>query len=212
MRMPTAPLGVARSGPAAIKRGAVALATVLLLSPGSTLQAAQAEPPSGPLAAPAPVRGLRSEVTSLLARPEAFPPYENDWKPLGPAALGVLEELAADPKAPAPQRARAVTSMAAVDHPQASERLRALAQDTGAQPTLRASAATALGLRVGTEAVSTLLPLLEDRDERVREAVARALGRLGGPQAKQALEERLPLEETPLVREALQQGLTFVEP
>jgi HEAT repeat protein len=190
----------------------VALATVLLLGHGSTLQAAQAEPSPGPLASAAPARGLRSEVASLLARPEAFPPYETDWKPLGPAALGVLEELAADPKAPAPQRARAVTSMAAVDHPQASARLRALLKDSGAQPSLRASAATALGLRVGTEAVSTLLPLLEDRDERVREAVARALGRLGGAQVQQALEERLPIEEAPLVREALQQGLTFVEP
>jgi HEAT repeat protein len=65
---------------------------------------------------------------------------------------------------------------------------------------------------VGTEAVSSLLPLLEDRDERVRVAVARALGRLGGSQVQQALEERLPLEEAPLVREAIQQGLTFVEP
>jgi HEAT repeat protein len=210
--MPTAPLGVARPGLAAVKRQALALAAVLLLSPASTLQAAQAEPPTGPRASAAPARGLRSEVASLLARPEAFPPYETDWKPLGPEALGVLEELALDPKAPAPQRARAVTSMAAVDHPQASERLRTLAQDGRAQPTLRASAATALGLRVGTEAVSTLLPLLEDRDENVRAAVARALGRLGGAQVQQALEERLPLEEAPLVREAIQQGLTFVEP
>ena len=207
MPMPTAALGVARWG-LAVKRGALAFAAVLLLSPGSTPQAAQAEP-SAP-AAPAP--GVRSEVASLLARPEAFPPYENDWKPLGPAALGVLEELASDPKAPSPQRARAVTSMAAVDHPQASERLRVLALDSRAQSTLRASAATALGLRVGTEAVSTLLPLLEDRDESVRAAVARTLGRLGGAQVQQALEERLPLEEAPLVREAIQQGLTFVEP
>jgi HEAT repeat protein len=197
MPMLNASLGVARLGSAAVKRGAMTLATVLLLSPGSTLEASQ---------------GLRSEVASLLSRPEAFPPYETDWKPLGPGALGVLEELAADPKAPAPQRARAVTSMAAVDHPQATERLRGLVQDTRAQPTLRASAATALGLRMGTEAVPTLLPLLEDRDEHVRAAVARALGRLGGAQVQQALEERLPVEEAPYVREALQQGLTFVEP
>jgi hypothetical protein len=43
-------------------------------------------------------------------------------------------------------------------------------------------------------------------------AVARALGRLGGAQAQQALEERIPEEEDPLVREALQQGLTFIQP
>jgi len=199
MPMPTAPLGVAHPGLAAVKRGALAFAALLLLSPA-------------PLVSASPSRGLRSEVASLLERPEAFPPYEKDWKPLGPAALGVLEELAADPRAPAPQRARAVTSMAAVDHPQASERLRTLVQDTAAQSTLRASAVTALGLRVGTEAVSTLLPLLEDGNEDVRAAAARALGRLGGTQVQQALEERLPLEEAQAVREALQQGLTFVEP
>lgn len=197
--MPIAPLGVAHPGLTAVKRGALAFAALLLLSPA-------------PLVSASPSRGLRSEVASLLERPEAFPPYENDWKPLGPAALGVLEELAADPRAPAPQRARAVTSMAAVDHPQASERLRARVQDTAAQSTLRASAVTALGLRVGTEAVSTLLPLLEDGNEDVRAAAARALGRLGGTQVQQALEERLPLEEAQSVREALQQGLTFVEP
>ena len=201
MPMPTAPFGVARWG----------LAAVLLLSPGSMPRAAQAESSAPPASSPA-APGLRSEVASLLARPEAFPPFERDWKPLGPGALGVLEELAANPRTPSPQRARAVTSMAAVDHPQASERLRSLMRDSRAQPTLRASAATALGLRVGTEAVSTLLPLLEDRDEDVRAAVARALGRLGGTQVQQALEERLPLEEDPLVREAIQQGLTFVEP
>jgi HEAT repeat protein len=124
----------------------------------------------------------------------------------------VLEELASNPKLPASQRARAVTSMAAVDHPQAGEHLRALLEDTNTEPPLRASAATALSLRAGTEAIPTLLPYLQDRNGQVRMAVARALGRLGGPQVQQALEERIPSEEEPLVREALQQGLTFLEP
>ncbi|MDY7230905.1 HEAT repeat domain-containing protein [Hyalangium rubrum] len=210
--MPTASLGAARPGLLALKRGAVTLAAVLLLGAGSTLQAAPAEPPSGARGSPSPAGALRTEVASLLERPDAFPPYESRWKPLGPAALGVLEEMASDPKAPVSQRAQAVSSMAAVDHPQATDRLRALVQDARAQAPLRASAVTALGLRVGTEAVSTLLPLLEDRDAHVRMAAARALGRLGGAEVQHALEERLPVEEAPLVREALQQGLTFVEP
>jgi HEAT repeat protein len=102
--------------------------------------------------------------------------------------------------------------MAAVEHPQAAGHLRALLEDTRTEPPLRASAATALSLRTGSEAIPTLLPFLQDRDGRVRIAVARALGRLGGPQVQQALEERLPSEQDPLVREALQQGLTFLEP
>ncbi|MBN1207556.1 MAG: HEAT repeat domain-containing protein [Myxococcaceae bacterium] len=195
-----------------MSRPTALLAAVLLFGHGNVLQAAPAEPPAQESSSPLPGQELRAEVVSLLERPDAFPPYETRWRPLGPAALSVLEELAFNPKAPPPQRARAVTSMAAVDHPQATERLRTLLGDTNTQPSLRASAATALGLRTGSEAIATLLPFLQDPDEHVRIAVARALGRLGGAQVRQALEERLPLEQEPLVREALQQGLTFAEP
>ncbi|WP_224245291.1 HEAT repeat domain-containing protein [Hyalangium gracile] len=211
MTMPPAPPGACRTGTASVKRGAVALAAVLLFGHGPLLQAAPAEPSSQAPSAPPP-QALRAEVVSLLERPDAFPPYEARWKPLGPAALGVLEELASNPKAPPPQRTHAVTSMAAVDHPQATDHLRSLLQDTQTEPPLRASAATALSLRVGSEAIPALLPLLQDRDGHVRKAVARALGRLGGPQVQQALEERLPEEQDPLVREALQQALTFSVP
>lgn len=203
MSVPTAPLGASRSDPAAVKRRAAVLGAILLLGHGGTLLAAPAEAPSPE---------LRTQVVSLLERPDAFPPYEKRWKPLGSPALGILEELASNPNAPPPQRARAITSMAAVDHPQATDRLRSLLGDTSTQPPLRASAATALGLRGGSEAIPTLLPFLQDREEFVRIAVARALGRLGGAQARQAIEERIPVEPHPLVREALQQGLTFVEP
>ncbi|MFP2931980.1 HEAT repeat domain-containing protein [Pyxidicoccus sp. 3LG] len=72
--------------------------------------------------------------------------------------------------------------------------------------------AAALGRSLGFDAIPTSSARLADREERVREAVAVALGRLGGQQARQALEERLPLEEQPLVREALQRGLTLAEP
>ncbi len=195
MPMPTVPHGTAT------KHGVVVLAAALLVGSGGA-----------PQAAPGATENLRAQVTSLLARPDAFPPDEEDWKPLGPAALGVLEELASDPKLPHPEQARAVASMAAVEHPQATARLSAFLANTRAQAPLRASAAAALGLRLGSEAVSTLLPLLRDRNARVREASARALGRLGGLQVQQALEDRLSLEEDPLVREALQQGLTFAEP
>ncbi len=211
MPMPTAPLGALRAGLAAVKRGAVVFSAVLLFGHGGPLQAAPAEPPSKP-ASPPPTQELRAQVLSLLEQADVFPPYGTRWEPLGPAALGVLEELASNPKAPAPQRVRAVTSIAAVDHPQATDYLRTLLEDTHTQPPLRASAAIALSLRAGSDAIPTLLPFLQDPDEHVRIAVARALGRLGGAQVQQALEDRITSEEDPLVREALQQGLTFIEP
>lgn len=110
------------------------------------------------------------------------------------------------------QVASLLDRMAAVGDPQAVARLRTLLEDRDTEPPLRASAATALSLRVGLEAVPLLLPFLADGHEQVRIAVARALGRLGGPKAQQALEDRLPSEEDPLVREALQQGLSFLLP
>lgn len=95
---------------------------------------------------------------------------------------------------------------------QPDTRLRALLEDTHTEAPMRAHAATALSLQAGTEAIPTLLPYLQDREQQVRIAVARALGRLGGPEVQQALEERIPSEEEPLVREALQQGLSFIVP
>jgi hypothetical protein len=213
MSMPTATRDSSRGGLAEVKRGAFVLAAALLFfSPGPSLQAAPAEPSSQTSSAHASSQNVREQVISLLDQPDAFPPYGTRWQPLGPAALTVLEELASNPKAPAPQRTRAVTSMAAVDHPQAADHLRALLEGRRTEPPLRASAATALSLRAGHEAIPLLLPFLQDPDEQVRIAVARALGRLGGPEVQQALEDRLPSEQDPLVREALQQGLTLLVP
>jgi hypothetical protein len=211
MPMSPALLGASRAGLAAVKRGGIVFSAVLLFGHGSPLQAAPAASASQPASSP-PSQELRAQVISLLDQSDAFPPYGTRWQPLGPAVLGVLEEVASNPKAPAPQRVRAVTSIAAVDHPQATDYLRTLLEDTRTQSPLRASAATALSLRAGLDAVPTLLPFLQDRDEQVRVAVARALGRLGGAQVQQALEDRIPSEDNPLVREALQQGLTFIEP
>ncbi|HYI00718.1 HEAT repeat domain-containing protein [Hyalangium sp.] len=211
MLMPTAALGNSRTGLAALRHGAVVLAVALLFGPGAPPQAAPAEPASQ-ASSPQPSQALRTQVVSLLEQPDALPPYGARWQPLGPGALGVLQELASNPKIPAAQRARAVTSMAAVDHPQAADHLRVLLEDASTAPPLRASAVIALSLRAGTEAIPTLLPFLQAPDDQVRIAAARALGRLGGAQVQQALEERLPFEREPLVREALQQGLTFLVP
>jgi HEAT repeat protein len=141
--------------------------------------------PTAPLGAPRP--GSTAVKHGLFALAAAL-------------LLGPGGSLQAAPATPTPEL------------PAETHQLQALLQDRRAEPSLRASAATTLGLSVGVDAIPTLLPLLQDRDEHVRASVARALGRLGGAQVQQALEERIPLEEDPLVREALQQGLTYVEP
>jgi hypothetical protein len=164
---------------------------------------------SAPLPAPEP-GPLRTEALGLLARPT--PPPEAAWRKLGPEVVPVLAALAEDMSIPDAQRMGAVTALARVESPQAGQTLRAMLEDAERPSEIRSQAAAALGQCLGFEAVQTLRARLEDRDLRIREAVAQALGRLGGQQVREVLEERLPLEDVPRVREALQRGLTLAEP
>jgi HEAT repeat protein len=162
-------------------------------------------------ASPASGSALRAHVEALLQEPDALG-HGADWHLLGPEALPVLEQVIADAQAPAAEREQAVTALALVENAEATERLLSLLRDSGALPSLRAHAALALGLRTGPEALTSLLPHLEDPQLAVREAVAVALGRLGNAEAQKALEDRLPFEESSLVREAIQQGLSLSVP
>jgi HEAT repeat protein len=144
--------------------------------------------------------GLARMNTRASAPPAASPaPAAGDLR------ARVLELLEASRGAPREEAWRQLG-------PEALPVLSAVLGDARAPASVRASAASALGRYLGLEAIPTLISRLVDREDQVREAAAVALGRLGGQQARQALEDRLPLEERPLVREALQRGLTLVEP
>ncbi len=166
--------------------------------------------PSAP-SAPRPQGSLHEEILRLLDSSGAAP-READWAPLGPEALTELTGVAWDPKASEPQRARAVAAMAVVAHPDATVRLQEILRPSSSPPSVRAAAALALARRTGLESVPSLAPHLEDRSEAVRASVAQMLGRVGGPEARKVLEERLPLEEDREVREAIQRGLSYIEP
>lgn len=188
-----------------------ALATLLLLGSHPAGEAAAAfMPPSSP-SSPRAQGTLHEEILRLLASSESSP-READWAPLGPEALTELTGLAKDSKAPEPQRARAVAAMAVVAHPDAALRLQEILRLSAAPPSVRAAAALALARRTGLESVPSLTPLLEDRSEAVRATAAQMLGRVGGADARKVLEERLPLEEDREVREAIQRGLSYIEP
>jgi HEAT repeat protein len=184
---------------------------LLLLAGAGPARALAADPPPSASAQP-PRQALREEASRLLEAPSALQPQEADWAPLGPDALGLLEEIAANPKAPLELRSRAIAAMAVIAHPEASSRLQALVESSRTPPPLLAAAVLALGRRTGVLAVPTLAPLLAHPSEKVRQAAAHTLGRLGSPEARRLLEERLPLEEEPAVREVIQQGLTHAEP
>jgi HEAT repeat protein len=76
----------------------------------------------------------------------------------------------------------------------------------------RSTAVVALGHRGGQAAVAELKPLLAASELALRQAAARALGNVGGADARTSLEEQLAKEEDPAVREIIQQSLTKLQP
>jgi HEAT repeat protein len=188
-----------------------ALATLLLSGPSLHGEASAARMPAPAPSAPQPRGTVHEEILRLLERPDSFP-RAADWAPLGPEALSELIGLASNPQAPEPQRTRAVAALAVVEHPEATQRLQGLLHGQATPDSVRAAATLALSRRAGLEALPLVTPLLTDRSEQVRATAAQTLGRLGGPEARKLLEERLPLEESIAVREAIQQGLSYLEP
>ncbi|WP_342381463.1 HEAT repeat domain-containing protein [Myxococcus stipitatus] len=165
------------------------------------------------MAAPLPSTpgDLRAQVLALLDAAQG-PIREEQWRRLGTQAVPILTAVATDNAGAPSRRSRALASLALVDPTQGAHSIQEVLDDTHAPADVRVSAAQALAQCMGVEAIGLLAPRLADREDPVREAVALTLGRLGGQQARQVLEERLPVEERPLVREALQRGLTLAEP
>ncbi len=184
--------------------------SLLAAASGCARHSSKATEEARPTSALSP-EALRAQVESLLNGYERMPTDE-DWKAVGPEALGVLEQIYRDPKALPSRRTRAVASMAQVDHPAAGDTLKAILQNPRVEAQYRSTAALALGARLGSFAVPVLEGSLKDGDGAVREATARAMGRVGGPDARRSLEEQLANEQDPAVREVIQQSLTKTEP
>jgi HEAT repeat protein len=138
-------------------------------------------------------------ATLLLATPPASPPPS-------PEALReeTLRRLTA---ADAPPREADWEPLG----PEVLPVLGALVQDAKLPQEVRTRAISAMAC-LGRLAIPSLAPLLEDRSEQIRKVAAQSLGRLGGMEARRLLEERLTLEESPGVRETIQQGLTHAAP
>ena len=142
---------------------------------------------------------------------------------LAPRA-GVGRKPAAPPPVPAPAAAQDAGAPDAGEleadagagdagvPPSVVDPLRRAAADPRASDPERCRAAFALAQQQGPAAVADLEPLLQDPRESLRIGAARGLGQAGGDDAKKALEDRLELEETPVVREAIQRTLTLMQP
>jgi HEAT repeat protein len=185
-----------------------ALLPLVLLAAGSsalaqTLEVPAATNPNAPPSA-ALLADLRPKVIALLGATDGA---AERWKILGPEALTVLRQLASDPAETAGRRAAATLSIAYVDNPSATEILRSYATDANVLPQVRQSAVHALAAREGTNALPALTPLLADGDADVRLSTAKAIGDVGGPAARTALQARLATESSPQVRDEIQKAL-----
>ncbi|WXH26167.1 hypothetical protein WA016_00074 [Myxococcus stipitatus] len=216
MPLPTPPPSPHAIGPCSSPRRGwwlVTLGAGLVLSTGESALALSHAPYESSAPTPLVSPGdLRTQVLALLDASSQGPIREEQWQRLGAQALPVLNALVMDNSVGPSRRSRAIASLALVDPTQGARSIQEVLDDTRAPADVRASAAQALAQCMGVEAIGILAPRLSDHEDPVREAVALTLGRLGGQQARQVLEERLPVEERPLVREALQRGLTLTEP
>ena len=142
------------------------------------------------------------------------------------SAMAMLSPRAVEPEAGAPEALDALDGGRAEDAglspslsgpepdpaPEEIARLRSALGDWRAPDAVRCQAALELAERLGPAAVADLEPLLHNDREAIRLGATRALGQAGGEDAKKALEDRLELEETAEVREAIQRTLTLMQP
>jgi HEAT repeat protein len=85
--------------------------------------------------------------------------------------------------------------------------LSALVNDPAGDKSLRRSAVHALANGWGDAALPDLSKALADDDVQLRNQAARAMGRIGSPAAKAALQARLGVETSAMVRETIAAGV-----
>lgn len=159
-----------------------------------------------PSAASAQATVTRARVRAMLQGIEDVP-RDADWQRLGDAALPLLIELYTDRDEEPFVRLRAVAATAAFPRPATRTFLLAVARAERQGDLLVREAVLALARGFGREAVRDVGAFLGHREEAIREGAALALVRVGGPEARRLLQQRLPLERDLAVREVIQRGL-----
>lgn len=148
----------------------------------------------------------REQVRAMLSGIEDTP-TEADWRRLGDGALPVLIDVYTDRTAPGFVRLRAVGATAAFPRAATRTFLLAVANAEGQSDLFVREAVNALARGFGQAASGDVAGFLGHEAPVVREAAARALGRIGGADATRALQQRLGDERDVVVRESIQRAL-----
>lgn len=129
------------------------------------------------------------------------------WHALGPRTLGVLIDLYEDASVPPYVRLRVVHAVSF--YPSAATRtfLRAVASAPRQSDLFVRQALLSLARAFGPRAVDDVAPYLEHAEPVVREGAVRALGRIGTPEAREALRRRLPVEPLAYIRHTIERTL-----
>jgi hypothetical protein len=143
-------------------------------------------------------------INTIAAGPDTAPNSDKDKARLRPffdhsKTVAALSKLAADPNTTT--RQNVAYGLGNIGDPAGFEALPPLAQDTDSD--VRAGAAYSLGKLNDIDAVPILITLLNDPELSVRETVVEALRPYDTPDAKSALNERLPKETDPQIIEQI---------
>lgn len=166
---------------------------VLLLGALPSLASAQAAP-------------SRERVRQMLSGVEDVPSDE-DWRRLGDGVIPVLIDLYGDADQPPYVRLRAVGAVAAFPRPAVRTFLLAVTRVEGQSDLFIREAVMALARGFGAAASADVSPFLGHDEPVVREAAARALGRIGDAGATRALRARLTVERDSTVRATIEAAL-----
>lgn len=138
-------------------------------------------------------RKVVSQVEALLSGIE-YVPTKADWERIGPKAAPVLRAIAADVKALATRRGRAVSALVYFPGVETRGSVTTLLRDPQAPAHVRGKAGLVLALTDGAASVKVLAPYADDKDNRLRERIIRALGEVPTAEARGVLERRLKVE------------------
>lgn len=149
---------------------------------------------------------LRAKVVDLLSAYED-PAGAAEWRALGVGAGAELYALAQDTSLSHTRRAGAVYALGFFPTDTHRALLAGLATTEGSDALLRRKAVYALGTGWGDGALPELSRALAAPDTQLRNAAARALGKVATVGARDALRARLDVEADPAVRTTLSTAL-----
>ncbi len=145
---------------------------------------------------------LRETVLTMLGGYEAPAAADADWVALGAGAAPHLLAIAADGAQPTSRRARAIAALGNFPGADVESYLASVLSEP-VHNSLQRNALRSLARTAGASRLSLIASFLAHEDSTLREAAVHALGVIGTPEARAAIEARRPVETSSAVTAAM---------